>query len=119
MQLRKALAQYVSTSSFMRPENGNMSKSHDPDSMAPGTQSRDPDSLVPSLFVIPTKNKDDSPGDQYESYTSMLWKLRDKVSLSLSLSGNLDAFHNTSCKNISSLYSGFVHEFSSFWKNCE
>ncbi|BBG98485.1 hypothetical protein Prudu_007903 [Prunus dulcis] len=79
VQLRKALAQYVSTSSFMRPENGNMSKSRDPDSMAPGTQSRYPDSLVPSLFVIPTKNKDDSPGDQYESYTSMLWKLRDKV----------------------------------------
>ncbi|ONI25902.1 hypothetical protein PRUPE_2G325700 [Prunus persica] len=79
VQLRKALAQYLSTSSFMRPENGNMSKSRDPDSMAPGTQSRDPDSLVPSLFVIPTKNKDDSPGDQYESYTSMLWKLRDKV----------------------------------------
>ncbi|CAN6564564.1 unnamed protein product [Malus baccata var. baccata] len=78
-RLRKALAQYFSTSSLMKAENGNTSISRDPDSVALGTQSHDLDSLMPSLFVIPAKNKDDSPGDQYESYTSMLWKLRDKV----------------------------------------
>lgn len=66
----------------MRGKNANMSKEHPVSSVAPSIQSHDPDSSVPNLFVIPMKSKDDSPGDQYESYTSMLWKLRDQVSLS-------------------------------------
>lgn len=80
-QLKKALAQYFSASSFMSEKHGNLSKEHRFSSVAPSTWSQDPDSLVPSLFVIPIKNKDDSPRDQYESHSSMLWRLRNQVSL--------------------------------------
>lgn len=90
VQLRKVLAQYTSNSSFMRGKNANMSKEHPVSSVAPSIQSHDPDSSVPNLFVIPMKSKDDSPGDQYESYTSMLWKLRDQV-----LSMNSPSFRRT------------------------
>lgn len=79
-QLKKALAQYFSTSSFMREKHGNLCKERHFTSVAPPS-SQDPDSLVPNLFVIPIKNKDDSPRDQYESHSSMLWRLRDQVSL--------------------------------------
>lgn len=61
-----------------------MSREHHVTSTDPVTQNQDPDSPVPKVYVIPMRSKDDSPGDQYESYTSMLWKLRDQVSLSLS-----------------------------------
>ncbi|KAF3432666.1 hypothetical protein FNV43_RR23768 [Rhamnella rubrinervis] len=84
-QLKKALAQYFSTSSFMREKHGNLSKEHHFSSVAPSTWIQDPDSLVPDLFVIPIKNKDDSPRDQYESHSSMLWRLRDQV---LSMNGS-------------------------------
>ncbi|GMN44186.1 hypothetical protein TIFTF001_013381 [Ficus carica] len=77
-QLRKACAHYFSTSSFMRLRHENVGKEQSFSSVAP------------NLFVIPTKNKDDSPLNQYESYTSMLWKLRDQV-----LSMNQPSFSRT------------------------
>jgi hypothetical protein len=73
-------------SSFMRDKSRNMSKGQPLSSMASGMQSNDPDFTWPDLFVIPRKSKDDFPRAQYESYFSTLCKLRDQVSLSLSLS---------------------------------
>ncbi|XP_052198763.1 uncharacterized protein LOC127805914 isoform X10 [Diospyros lotus] len=76
MQLKKALTQYFSTSSFMASKH-----------QIPGTlnnTSNDPDSNLLNLFLLPFKSRDDSLSPQHESYSSMLWKLRDQV---LSMSG--------------------------------
>lgn len=82
-QLKKAFTHYFSTSSFMSETYGNVAKEQSFSSVAPSAQSGDPDSVAPNLFVIPARNKDESPINQYESHTSVLWKLRDQVSLSL------------------------------------
>ncbi|XP_052198743.1 uncharacterized protein LOC127805914 isoform X7 [Diospyros lotus] len=71
MQLKKALTQYFSTSSFMASKH-----------QIPGTlnnTSNDPDSNLLNLFLLPFKSRDDSLSPQHESYSSMLWKLRDQV----------------------------------------
>lgn len=81
-QLKKAITHYFSTSSFVRQTPENMSRDQSLSSVAPNG-SQDPDSVMPNLFVIPVKNKDDSHVNHYESYTSMLWKLRDQVSFSV------------------------------------
>ncbi|PON62428.1 P-loop containing nucleoside triphosphate hydrolase [Trema orientale] len=78
-QLRKVITHYFSTSSFMRGTPGNIAKEQYLSSVATSIPSRDPDSMMPNLFVIPVKNKDDSHVNQYESYSTMLWKLRDQV----------------------------------------
>ncbi|XP_024021025.1 protein SMG9 isoform X1 [Morus notabilis] len=78
-QLKKALTHYFSTSSFMSERHGNVAKEQSFSSVAPSAQSGDPDSVAPNLFVIPARNKDESPINQYESHTSVLWKLRDQV----------------------------------------
>ncbi|KAK9206076.1 hypothetical protein WN943_016347 [Citrus x changshan-huyou] len=85
-QLRKALAQYFSVSSFVREKCGNATT----EPVEPGTQSSDMLSTVPKLFLIPSKNRDDSPNAQYGSYSSALWKLRDEV-----LSMNCPSFART------------------------
>lgn len=64
-QLKKLLAQYFSSSSFMAAK-----------SQAAG---EDAASKMLKLFLVPCKSKDDSPMAQYESYISALWKLRDQV----------------------------------------
>ncbi|GMY06365.1 protein SMG9-like isoform X2 [Fagus crenata] len=79
VQLRKAILQYFSMSSFMRDKTGNMTKDQPFSSVASSAQSNDPHSMWPNLFVIPLKNKDDSPRGQYESYNSTLWNMRDQV----------------------------------------
>lgn len=68
MRLKKTLAQYFSSSSFMRAKNGK------PDNMID-----DLDSRGPSVALLPYKNQDDAQGAQYESFTTMLGKLRDQV----------------------------------------
>ncbi|KAF5442545.1 hypothetical protein F2P56_035190 [Juglans regia] len=78
-QMRKSISHYFSTSSFIRDKTGGITKDQPLSSAASGIQRNDPDSLWPDLFVIPRKKKDDSPRDQYESYISALWKLRDQV----------------------------------------
>lgn len=95
-QLRKALGQYFSTSSFVRNKCGNTSI----EPVNPSTQYSVTDSTVPKLFLIPSKNKDDSPCALSESYISTLWKLRNQVSLSsLSLSPRSDT-HTHNKKNV-------------------
>ncbi|XVF61050.1 hypothetical protein PTKIN_Ptkin08bG0097900 [Pterospermum kingtungense] len=74
MQMKKALSEYFSSSSFMRSKCGN--KATDLSSM---TQINVNDTGLLDLFVIPYKHKDDSPRAQCESYASSLWKLRDQV----------------------------------------
>ncbi|XP_057970723.1 uncharacterized protein LOC131159666 [Malania oleifera] len=78
VQMRKALAQYFSSSLFMRRNSG-MAKEHIIPSASLKTHDNDSQSTPLNLFVIPFKNKDDSASVQYESYNSMLWKLRDQV----------------------------------------
>ncbi|KAL5568226.1 hypothetical protein UlMin_024801 [Ulmus minor] len=77
--LKKAIAHYLSNSSFLKEKHGHFTKEPSSFSLDPVSQSQDAEYLTPHLFVIPLKNKDDTPKDQYESYTSMLWKLRDQV----------------------------------------
>ncbi|KAM7463566.1 hypothetical protein LguiA_031687 [Lonicera macranthoides] len=81
VQMKKALAHYFSSSSFIRSKCQNTGK----ENLGSSASQRDnPDSAQLKFFLIPSKNKDDSPTPQYESYISMLWKLRDKV---LSMNG--------------------------------
>lgn len=75
--MKKALARGFRSSSFMRLKSRDASKeAHSSD-----TQIDDIDSNL-KLFLIPSKGRDDSSRPQYESYISMLWKVRDQVSLS-------------------------------------
>ncbi|XP_048226067.1 nonsense-mediated mRNA decay factor SMG9 isoform X2 [Ricinus communis] len=90
MQLRKALAQYFSSSSFMREKCGNLGKENLISSTVSTTKSNDLHSTPLSLILIPSKNKDDMPRAQHESYISALWKLRDEV-----LSMNCPSFART------------------------
>lgn len=77
VQMKKALARGFRSSSFMRLKSRDASKeAHSSD-----TQIDDIDSNL-KLFLIPSKGRDDSSRPQYESYISMLWKVRDQVSLS-------------------------------------
>ncbi|KAH7538426.1 hypothetical protein FEM48_Zijuj03G0198200 [Ziziphus jujuba var. spinosa] len=122
VHLKKALAEYFSTSSFMREKHGNVTKEHAVSSVV--NPSQDPDSVVPSLFVIPIKNKDDSPRDQYESHYSMLWKLRDKVTQSFSAMSMfdkcvIDAYVKSTLRGISLSNTGFIHEWPFICKDSE
>uniref|UniRef100_A0A5B7CBU3 Protein SMG9-like n=1 Tax=Davidia involucrata TaxID=16924 RepID=A0A5B7CBU3_DAVIN len=76
-QLKKALKQYFSSSSSIQAKCQNAAKEHQFSSVLHNSQNN-PDSQL-KLFLIPFKNKDDSPRTQYESYISLLWKLRDQV----------------------------------------
>ncbi|KAF2306659.1 hypothetical protein GH714_020196 [Hevea brasiliensis] len=89
VQMRKALAQYFSSSSFIRGRWGNMRKENFFSSTASST-SNDFHAMPLNLFLIPSKNKDDLPRAQHESYNSALWKLRDEV-----LSMNCPSFART------------------------
>ncbi|XP_065853858.1 uncharacterized protein [Euphorbia lathyris] len=73
VHLRKTVAQYFSFSSFMVEKHENAGKEN---LVASTTCTRSNDL---NLFLIPSKNKDDLPRAQYESYFSGLMKLRDKV----------------------------------------
>lgn len=74
VQMKKALALGFSSSSFMRLKCRDASKeAHSSD-----TQNDDLDANL-KLFIIPSKGRDDSSRPQYESYLSMLWKVRDQV----------------------------------------
>ncbi|KAK0596377.1 hypothetical protein LWI29_015086 [Acer saccharum] len=84
VNLKKALSQYFSTSSFVKCENA----AKEP--VNPSTRSSVMDSTTPNLFVIPSKNKDDSPRAQHESYSYTLCRLRDQV-----LSMNCPSFAKT------------------------
>ncbi|KAJ9678494.1 hypothetical protein PVL29_020628 [Vitis rotundifolia] len=90
VHLRKALAQFFSSSTFVNAKCGNTTKEHLVSSVPPNMPSTDLDSTLPNLFLVPCKSKVDSPRAQYESYTSMLWKLRDQV-----LSMNCPSFART------------------------
>lgn len=84
VQLKKALNQYFSSSTFVRPKRQNTAKEHVISSMPPSCLNDDPDSAPLKSFLVPSKNNDDLVRANYKSYRSMLWKLRDQV---LSMSG--------------------------------
>ncbi|KAJ7982683.1 protein SMG9-like [Quillaja saponaria] len=78
VKLRKALAQYFNTSSFLR-EHGNMSKVQVSSSVMPTDTLKCLDSSMLKLYVVPSKNKDEHTSSQYESHISALWRLRDQI----------------------------------------
>lgn len=84
VELRKELAQYFSSSSFIKEKGGSMEKEQISYSGPSNSHDNDPDSKSINLFVIPLKDKDDSLKAQYKSYISALWKLRDQVPLLVS-----------------------------------
>lgn len=77
VQVKKALNQYFSSTSFMKQKQQNGSKEN---TVAPGSLDGDPDPTPLKSFFIPSRFNTDSPGTQYEGYHSSLWKLRDQVS---------------------------------------
>ncbi|KAJ6383924.1 hypothetical protein OIU78_027264 [Salix suchowensis] len=79
VELRKALAQYFSSSSFIKEKGGSLETEQIYSSVLSNSQNNDPDSKSINLFVIPLKDKADSPKAQYKSYISALCKLRNQV----------------------------------------
>ncbi|KAJ6763341.1 hypothetical protein OIU79_023982 [Salix purpurea] len=84
VELRKALAQYFSSSSFIKEKGGSLETEQIYSSVLSNSQNNDPDSKSINLFVIPLKDKADSPKAEYKSYISALCKLRNQV---LSMNG--------------------------------
>ncbi|GAB4858180.1 hypothetical protein Ancab_009577 [Ancistrocladus abbreviatus] len=78
-RMRKALAKYFSSSSFLRTRYKSTGKEYLPTSTSNNTQNHTVDLKLPNLFLIPFKSKDGSSKAQYESYDLALWKLRDQV----------------------------------------
>ncbi|KAI3457877.1 hypothetical protein Pfo_014540 [Paulownia fortunei] len=77
VRMKKALAQCFSTSSFVRSEGQDASK--DAHSSAVAFQAHNDSDIDLKLFLVPSEGKDGSSRPQYESYVSVLWKLRDQV----------------------------------------
>ncbi|PIA58800.1 hypothetical protein AQUCO_00500618v1 [Aquilegia coerulea] len=79
LRLRKRLAQYFSSSSFMRLNHGSTSKERICPVSAPDIKINDLGLRELSLVLLPYRNQDDTEGAQYESFNTMLGKLRDQV----------------------------------------
>ncbi|KAF5203395.1 Smg9 [Thalictrum thalictroides] len=79
LRLRKILAQYFSFSSFMRLNHGSKPKERICPVEAPDIKIDDLDLRELSLVLLPYRNQDDTEGAQYESFNTMLGKLRDQV----------------------------------------
>ncbi|KAL0317869.1 UNVERIFIED_CONTAM: hypothetical protein Sangu_2201200 [Sesamum angustifolium] len=77
LQMKKALGQCFSSSSFIRSEGQDASK--DARSFAVALEAPNDLETNLKLFLVPSKGKDGSSRPQYESYVSALWKLRDQV----------------------------------------
>lgn len=75
-RLKKAVAQYLSSTSFMREKCGKTEKDLCSSSVA---TANDLDSTPPRIFMMSSKIKDNSTTAQYESYISTLARLRDQV----------------------------------------
>ncbi|KAL0304551.1 UNVERIFIED_CONTAM: hypothetical protein Sradi_6323200 [Sesamum radiatum] len=77
LQMKKALGQCFSSSSFIRSEGQDASK----DARSSAVALEAPNDLETNLklFLVPAKGKDGASRPQYESYVSALWKLRDQV----------------------------------------
>lgn len=80
-QLKKALQRCFNSSSFVKCQNASKENSI----TTINSQNDGTDSAALRLFLVPSKNRDDSPRPQYESYITGIWKLRDEV---LSTSGS-------------------------------
>ncbi|KAM3364114.1 nonsense-mediated mRNA decay factor SMG9 [Capsicum galapagoense] len=79
VQLKKALSQFFCSSSFVRSENQNTAKESQVSAVSLNDHSAGRQSESLKLFLIPSRNKDDSLKPQYESHISALWNLRDQV----------------------------------------
>ncbi|XP_043726106.1 protein SMG9-like [Telopea speciosissima] len=79
LQLRRALSQYFSLSSFMGKKYVNNIKAQMQSSGSSDNKTDDLGSAELELFLIPSKRQDDLQRVQCESYVSMLGKLRDLV----------------------------------------
>ncbi|GAA0151502.1 hypothetical protein LIER_10210 [Lithospermum erythrorhizon] len=78
-QMKKAVAQYFRSSSFLKAQNKIISTENNTGTTNLYIQSDEPEPASPKLFLLPSKGKDDVLRPQYESYTLMLSRLRDQV----------------------------------------
>ncbi|KAK1392118.1 D-xylose-proton symporter-like 2 [Heracleum sosnowskyi] len=76
--LKKGLTRYFVSSSFVRSKNRCAVKHHNKNSGNPSSQICDSDSEL-NLFFLPYERKDGSTKAQYNSYATMLWKIRDQI----------------------------------------
>ncbi|XP_039139586.1 protein SMG9-like [Dioscorea cayenensis subsp. rotundata] len=76
--LRNALTQYFKSSTFIMSDNGSSSE-RQTDSSGPHVAKFGKDFRGPDLFFLPLKLREDSQKIQFESYSSMLGKLRDQL----------------------------------------
>ncbi|KAL6533433.1 hypothetical protein OROMI_027545 [Orobanche minor] len=86
--MKKALVQCFSTSSFLRSKDKHALK--DAHSSGVVFEAHDDSDIDLKLFLVPSKGKDGDLRPQYESYLSVLWRLRDQV-----LSMNAPSFSRT------------------------
>ncbi|KAJ8451376.1 hypothetical protein Cgig2_017767 [Carnegiea gigantea] len=78
-RMREALVQYFHSSSFTRPRIKNTANEHAPPTRSYYTQGNGNEAKM-ELFLVPLRRKDNNPHElQYESYDSMLWKIRGHV----------------------------------------
>ena len=79
-RMREALVQYFHSSSFTRPRIKNTANEHPPPTRSYYTQGNANEAKMLELFLVPLRRKDNNPHElQYESYDSMLWKIRGHV----------------------------------------
>ncbi|XP_077228699.1 uncharacterized protein LOC143861701 isoform X4 [Tasmannia lanceolata] len=76
MQLKKALTQYLDSSSFSVMKGENETKKQMDSSGSPDSETG---YLGQSLFLLPLRAQDDSQRAQYVSYISMLGRLRNQI----------------------------------------
>lgn len=81
--LKKGLSQYFCSSSFIRSRNLSAGKRHNSSSVS---RIDDSDSARLKFFVLPYQRNDNSPKAHYESYDTLLWRIRDQVNIFLSYS---------------------------------
>ncbi|KAL6508221.1 hypothetical protein OROHE_021763 [Orobanche hederae] len=86
--MKKALVHCFSTSSFLRSKDKYALK--DAHSSGVVFEAHNDSDIDLKLFLVPSKGKDGDLRPQYESYLSVLWRLRDQV-----LSMNAPSFSRT------------------------
>ncbi|OIT37961.1 PREDICTED: protein SMG9-like [Nicotiana attenuata] len=79
VQLKKALTQIFCSLSILRSKNHTTAKESHASAVPLNAHSADRESEDLKLFLLPSRNKDESLKPQYESHISALWNLRDQV----------------------------------------
>ncbi|CAN4093611.1 unnamed protein product [Withania somnifera] len=79
VQLKKALTQFFCSSSFVRSLSYNIAEERQVSAVSLDVLNAGQEFEFLKLFLVPSKNNDDSLKPQCESHISALWNLRDQV----------------------------------------